>query len=158
MAGWAAGWVSRQAAPGLPAAKGFRRQDNFLSHILSFGLCLCGRRSEKGRVGKSFQRRLSREKDVHQVLGSQIASPEVSHHTLLEFREKRQGKEAGLEPGEGGGRGPGGPGATNLGRKQNTDVRWQRCGLQIKHLSDLSSMGRMYPLLLGWPGGSTEPL
>lgn len=64
-AGWAAGWGRGRAGRRHPPAgsRGFPRQDNFLPHILPFGLSLCGRRERKGAGWEEgFQRRLRRNK------------------------------------------------------------------------------------------------
>lgn len=101
MAGWAAGWASRQAAPGLPAAKGFGGRT--ISSLTSFPLvCVCvGGGSEKEQGGEKLSKKTQqRKRPTHQVLGSQIASPEKSRITPCQNLEKKEpGQGLGLEPG-----------------------------------------------------------
>lgn len=153
MAGWAAGWASRQAAPGLPAAKGFGGRT--ISSLTSFPLvCVCvGGGSEKEQGGEKAFKEDSAEKkaDTPSPWISDCFSGEVSHHTLLEFREKRSRARAGAGAWREGAEGWG-PGAANLGRKQNTGVQVAEMWAADETLGDLSSTSWMCPSLLGWPG------
>ena len=101
---------------GLPAGRAGRT----ISSLTSFPLvCVCvGGGSEKEQGGEKAFKDDSAEKkaDTPSPWISDCFSGEVSHHTLLEFREKRSRARAGAgawrEAAEGGG-----PGATNLGQK-----------------------------------------
>ena len=154
MAGWAAGWASRQAAPGLPAAKGFGGRT--ISSLTSFPLvCVCvAGGSEKEQGGEKAFKEDSAEKkaDTPSPWILDCFSGEVLHHTLLEFREKRTRAKAGAGAWREGAEGQG-PGATNLGWEQSTGVQGAEMGVADKTLGDLSSTRRMCPLLLGWPQG-----
>ena len=149
MAGWAAGWASRQAAPGLPAAKSFGGRT--ISSLTSFPLvCLCvgGGNEKKQGWGKAFKEDSGEKKaETASPWISNCFSGEVSLHTLLEFREKRT--RAGAGAGAGAWRqeaeGPG-PRSHQLGvGTEHGCPGGQRCGLQIKTLGDLSSLAGCVP-------------
>lgn len=149
MAGWAAGWVSRQAAPGWQAAKGFGGRA--ISSLISFPLvCLCvGEGAKRSRAGESFQRSLGREKGRNtKSLDLKLLLPrEVSLHTLLAFRHKRTRAGTGLEPGGSGAEGPElrAQQPPTWGGSRTQMSRWPEMWVADKTLGDLSACSRCVP-------------